>query len=225
VTDVPVGEHGWDCRGDSAVANLASVAAEATHSVVSSSYHTIATGRHGEVPVGEHQWELWQANWVEGSETEQFLEKPLTVTELTSGAEVAEAKRVVLRAVELWRRRAVGLGPEATDAEIAAARERRDGMVNELFERYDADKDGFLDSASYREYLVGIKFWGTGVCTDSKYEAEGWAVQCKNLDDSDPAVGISLAGFRALYAKYRTAQLEEDYASARGGMTMAELRQ
>jgi hypothetical protein len=59
--------------------------------------------------------------------------------------------------VELWRRWAVGLGLEATDAEIAAAGERRDGMVNELFEKYDADKDNFFDAASYREYLVSRK--------------------------------------------------------------------
>jgi hypothetical protein len=169
---------------------------------------TAAIAGHGEVPVGEHVWACWNAGMLE------CVNRPLTVSELTSEAEAAEAERAVAVAAELWRRWAVGLGPEASDAEIAAAGERRDGMVYELFERYDADKSGFLDSASYREYLVGIKFWGTGVCTDAKYEAEGWAEQCKGLD-SDPAVGISLASFRALYANYRAAQLDEDYANAR----------
>ena len=73
---------------------------------------------------------------------------------------------------------------QVTDAEIAAAGDRRDGMVCKLFEKYEADKDGFLDSASFREYLVGIKFWGTGACTDAKYKAEGWAAQCKRIDSS-----------------------------------------
>ena len=65
----------------------------AANSIASSARRSIAAGRHGEVPVGEHLWECWQANWVEGSEMNEFLERPLTLTELSTEEAAAEAAR------------------------------------------------------------------------------------------------------------------------------------
>ena len=85
-------------------------------------------------------------------------------------------------------------------------------MVRELFEKYDTDEDGFLDPASYREFLVGIEVWGDASYTDTKFAAR-WPAECESMG-SDPADGISLAGFSVLYAKYRGAKLEADYVKA-----------
>ena len=84
------------------------------------------------------------------------------------------------------------------------AKRRRDGMLREIFEKFDTGKTGFLDAASFREYLKATKAWGTGYpwrnCTDENYETKGWPEQCKRLE-CDPAVGISLVGFDMLYTK------------------------
>jgi hypothetical protein len=162
----------------------------------------------GAVPVGEAVWTCAKGSNKKGSK-KKWVKRQLTVTELGSVAEVAEFER---QAVESLWRQAAGLGPEATDVEIAATRERRDGMVRELFEKYDTDEDGFLDLASYREFLVGIKVWGDASYTDTKFAAR-WPAECESMG-SDPADGISLAGFSVLYAKYRGAKLEADYVKA-----------
>ena len=81
---------------------------------------------------------------------------------------------------------------------IKAYLQRRDEMVSELFTKYDSDKDGLLDAASYREFLVGINSVLQPRYFKEANYATAWAADCKVLG-CDPAVGISLAAFQKLY--------------------------
>ena len=53
----------------------------------------------------------------------------------------------------------------------------RDAMLKEMFEKYDTDKDGLLNSASYREFLKGIHVWGTGQYNEDEWEFM-WPDEC-----------------------------------------------
>ena len=46
-----------------------------------------------------------------------------------------------------------------------------------MFEKYDTDKDGLLNSASYREFLKGIHVWGTGQYNEDEWEFK-WPDEC-----------------------------------------------
>eukprot|EP01052_Picozoa_sp_SAG31_P007609 SAG31_NODE_366_length_16817_cov_17.317921_2_plen_112_part_00 len=56
----------------------------------------------------------------------------------------------------------------------------REQMLREMFDKYDTDKDGFLDSGSYREFLKGISVWGNGQYNDDDWEFK-WPEECALL--------------------------------------------
>lgn len=88
-------------------------------------------------------------------------------------------------------------------------------MLNEMFQRYDTDKDGYLDADGYREFLKGINVWGTGQYNDDDWEFK-WPDECALLD-ANPTVGVSHAAFDVLYTKFRTSFVRNDYETVQSG--------
>ncbi len=61
-------------------------------------------------------------------------------------------------------------------------------------------KTGFLDAASFREYLKATGQWGQDHWyTDKQYEADGWPEACHLAGFCDEAEGITMAGLEHVY--------------------------
>ena len=83
-------------------------------------------------------------------------------------------------------------------------------LVTELFAMFDADGDGKLSKAEYKNYLSAVGLWGSGNCTDQAYDKSGWPEECKNLSSSR-AEGVGWEAFDAiLYGKYRLGMAQAD---------------
>ena len=88
-------------------------------------------------------------------------------------------------------------------------------LLTEMFNTYDTNKDGNLDSNEYREFLKGINVWGTGQYNDDEWEFK-WPDEC-GLLEADPKVGVSYDAFDVLYSKYRTSLVKPDHESVKSG--------
>ena len=101
------------------------------------------------------------------------------------------------------------------DTQEAAQHQQDLPLVREIFALFDADADGRLSQAEYKNFLRGVAAWGDAPYTDDQYDDEGWQRDC-GLTASSPAEGITKEAFEtSLYGKYRKGRAQTDLESCK----------
>jgi hypothetical protein len=86
----------------------------------------------------------------------------------------------------------------------------------QLFELFDADGDGAMDSLEYRRFLETSGAWGSAArYTGRLWSSTTWPAICAHLGATDAARGVELPQFEARYAG-RARLLQRDCSSCDG---------
>ena len=84
--------------------------------------------------------------------------------------------------------------------------------MEELFQHvqaFDANRDGFIDGAEMKLYLVAVDAWDSeAVYTDANWP-KAWPAICKMMQ-ADSTKGLPLQIFKMYHEKYRRGKLAHD---------------
>ena len=120
-----------------------------------------------------------------------------------------------------------GLSGSEISTAVPSSHEQSDAQMEELFQyvqAFDANRDGYIDEAEMKLYLVAVGAWETeDVYTDTKWP-RAWPGIC-TIMTAGSTKGLPLESFKLYHEKYRKGKLAHDLNQLSFGISNAGPRE